>query len=235
MRAINRGYVELPNVHTAIQVMRCTQGMLHLASTPVPLAYAESQSERKLPRNESGDWYCLSCDAYNFPRRSKCFKCGAARSSTRSEEEITRSSIMVKSTALASASEEDVRDVFEHIGRVRDVRLIKDRLTGLNKSFAFIEFATSSEADSAVFCGEQGCVKLHGDMLTIVHSKGKKRETEPAEASVTAAPLFTVPSLIASSGEFRVPAHYKWDQGKGMYYDCVADGYWDQSTNLFHL
>jgi len=234
VRAISRGYIELPNVHTALQVMHSAQGTLHLGSTPVTLAYAESPSGQKLPKEDSGDWYCLSCDAYNFPRRTKCFKCAATRSTVRSEAEVTRASVMAKSPAFTSATEDQVRLLFEHFARVRDIRLVKDRVTGLNKSFAFVEFATAAEADSAVFCGEQGCIKLHGDLVTVVHSRGKKRESElPAHAP--AVPLFTVPSQIAASGEFRVPAHYKWDGEKGMYYDCVADGYWDQASNLFYL
>lgn len=235
VRAISRGYIELPNVHTALQVMRCAQGTLQLGTTTVTLAYAESQSGQKLPREDSGgDWYCLSCDAYNFPRRTKCFKCGTTRSTVRSEAEVTRASVMAKCPAFTSANEDQIRLLFEHIARVRDIRLVKDRLTGLNKSFAFIEFATATEADSAVYCGEQGCIKLHGDLVTVVHSRGKKKESE-LPAPVPAVPLFTVPSQIASSGEFRVPAHYKWHEEKGMYYDCVADGYWDQSSNLFYL
>ena len=142
---------------------------------------------------------------------------------------------MAKASTFTIATEDDVRTVFAGIARVKDVRLIKDRISGAQKPFAFIEFATAEEADSAVYCGEQGCVKLLGETVTVLHSKGKRREVD-APTPVVSTPLFTVPSKVnAVTGEYRVPAHYKWDSEKGMYYDQVADGYWDQRTNLFYL
>lgn len=48
-----------------------------------------------------------------------------------------------------SASEDDVRDLFEQHGQVNAVRLISDRETGRPRGFGFVEME-DAEADAAV-------------------------------------------------------------------------------------
>jgi RNA recognition motif-containing protein len=47
-------------------------------------------------------------------------------------------------------SEEALRDVFEHYGEVSSVKIIKDKMSGRSKGFAFIEMENEAEANEAI-------------------------------------------------------------------------------------
>ncbi|KAJ7298244.1 hypothetical protein O6H91_05G052000 [Diphasiastrum complanatum] len=47
------------------------------------------------------------------------------------------------------ATEEDLKKVFERVGEVKEVRLMKSFHTGKNKGFAFVQYATASQAKHA--------------------------------------------------------------------------------------
>jgi RNA recognition motif-containing protein len=49
-----------------------------------------------------------------------------------------------------STSEADLHDVFARHGNVRSVRIITDFDTGRSKGYAFVEMATSEEAEGAI-------------------------------------------------------------------------------------
>lgn len=48
------------------------------------------------------------------------------------------------------ASEEDLQTLFEGVGAVKAVTLIKDRETGRSKGFAFVEMETAEDAQKAI-------------------------------------------------------------------------------------
>lgn len=49
-----------------------------------------------------------------------------------------------------TTSEEQLFDLFSQVGTVSSVELIKDRVTGSSKGFAFIEMSTQVEAETAI-------------------------------------------------------------------------------------
>lgn len=51
---------------------------------------------------------------------------------------------------LHAATEKQVRTLFEQYGEVTSVKLIKDKLTGASKGFAFVEFANQDDAEAAL-------------------------------------------------------------------------------------
>lgn len=65
-----------------------------------------------------------------------------------------------------TASEQDVRTLFEHNGRgVREVRIIEDRDTGRPRGFAFVEMNTDAEAEAAI--QDLNGVSFGGRTLTV--------------------------------------------------------------------
>lgn len=42
-----------------------------------------------------------------------------------------------------------ILDVFEKISAIKDIRMIKNKATGMNKDFAFVEFFTPEETAAA--------------------------------------------------------------------------------------
>jgi len=49
-----------------------------------------------------------------------------------------------------SASEEELRSLFERAGTVKSVTIITDRDSGRSKGFAFVEMSTQAEAEEAI-------------------------------------------------------------------------------------
>jgi cold-inducible RNA-binding protein len=49
-----------------------------------------------------------------------------------------------------SVDESRLREMFSSFGPIEDISLIKDRLTGRSKGFAFITFATQQAAETAL-------------------------------------------------------------------------------------
>jgi RNA recognition motif-containing protein len=48
------------------------------------------------------------------------------------------------------ATEEDVRELFQHAGPVGSVRIVTDQFTGRSRGFGFVEMATQEEAVEAI-------------------------------------------------------------------------------------
>jgi RNA recognition motif-containing protein len=76
-----------------------------------------------------------------------------------------------------TASEDDVRQLFEQYGEVDRVNLITDRETGRARGFGFVDMPDSREAQSAIQ-GLQG-KDLNGRALTVNEAKPRepRRET----------------------------------------------------------
>ncbi|HNS63565.1 MAG TPA: RNA-binding protein [Anaerolineaceae bacterium] len=49
-----------------------------------------------------------------------------------------------------STTEEGLRQLFAQAGTVTSVEIIKDRMTGQSKGFAFVEMSSASEAEAAI-------------------------------------------------------------------------------------
>ncbi|MDA8171576.1 MAG: RNA-binding protein [Nitrospiraceae bacterium] len=49
-----------------------------------------------------------------------------------------------------AATEDDLRQVFEGIGEVQSVKVIKDEVTGRSKGFGFVEMTSDEDADKAI-------------------------------------------------------------------------------------
>lgn len=57
---------------------------------------------------------------------------------------------MVRGTIVTSIEEEVLLDIFESYAPIKDIRMIRNKMTGQMKDFAFIEFFTPEEAALAL-------------------------------------------------------------------------------------
>lgn len=76
-----------------------------------------------------------------------------------------------------SATEDDIRQLFEAYGAVDKVNLITDRDTGRAKGFGFVEMADSQAAKAAIQ-GLQG-TELGGRALTVNEARPREPRREP--------------------------------------------------------
>jgi cold-inducible RNA-binding protein len=75
-----------------------------------------------------------------------------------------------------TASEDDVRQLFEQYGTVERVNLITDRDTGRARGFGFVEMPDSRAAQAAI-AGLHG-KDLHGRALTVNEAKPREPRRE---------------------------------------------------------
>ena len=79
-----------------------------------------------------------------------------------------------------SATEQDVRQLFEPYGAVDRINIITDRDTGSPRGFGFVDMPDSRAAQSAMQ-GLQG-KELDGRILTVNEAKPREPRREPRQA-----------------------------------------------------
>ena len=76
-----------------------------------------------------------------------------------------------------TATEGDIRQLFESYGMVEKVRIITDQYTGRARGFGFVDMPDSRAAQSAIQ-GLQGTA-LNGRSLTVNEAKPREPRREP--------------------------------------------------------
>jgi len=78
-------------------------------------------------------------------------------------------------------TEEDLKANFSEVGKVVSVTLIKDKYTGLNRGFGFVEMETEKEAQDAIQKFNGG--SLLGNTITVNEARPKKDQGGPGRGS----------------------------------------------------
>ena len=145
---------------------------------------------RKIDVNASYDWYCDECDYKNFARRNKCYRCESEKtancklnyntqpSSTKfnKEDNINNCSLMVRGSVIVETEEEILLDLFEKYAPIKDIRMIKNKMTGQMKDFAFIEFFTPEEAAVALKNATSPEFRVRGEKVSVMYSRNKSED-----------------------------------------------------------
>jgi len=79
-----------------------------------------------------------------------------------------------------TATDQDIRQLFEQYGVVDEIRVITDRDTGRSKGFGFVEMP-DGQAAKAAMAGLQG-KELDGRALTVNEAKPREPRREPRQA-----------------------------------------------------
>ena len=79
-----------------------------------------------------------------------------------------------------TATDQDIRQLFEQYGVVDEIRVITDRDTGRSKGFGFVEMPDGQAAKAAI-SGIQG-KELDGRALTVNEAKPREPRREPRQA-----------------------------------------------------
>lgn len=78
-------------------------------------------------------------------------------------------------------TEEDLKANFSEVGKIVSVTIIKDKFTGLNRGFGFVEMETEKEAQDAIqrFNGGQ----LLGNTISVNEARPKRDQGAPRRDS----------------------------------------------------
>ncbi|XP_016130952.1 RNA-binding protein 5-like [Sinocyclocheilus grahami] len=182
---ISRGFafVEFYHLQDATRWMETNQKLLSIQGKTVAMHYSNN-------RHKFEDWLCNSCGLYNFRRRLKCFRCGAAKADSESSSTTgatdTQSSgdyygdtIILRNIAPHSTVEAILTALAPYANlSPGNIRLIKDKQTGQNRGFAFIQLASPLEASQllTILQGLQPPLKLDGKTIGVDYAKSARKD-----------------------------------------------------------
>jgi RNA recognition motif-containing protein len=89
-------------------------------------------------------------------------------------EENIKATLMVR--GLSGLTLEDIETSFSRFGKLKEVRMVKDRFTGDFKDFAFVEFENEDDADKVIFLSLNEAIRVSGRPVNVVKSKDRRPE-----------------------------------------------------------
>uniref|UniRef100_A0A8B9HW49 RNA binding motif protein 5 n=1 Tax=Astyanax mexicanus TaxID=7994 RepID=A0A8B9HW49_ASTMX len=181
---ISRGFafVEFYHLQDATRWMETNQKLLTIQGKSVAMQYNT--------RHKFEDWLCNSCGLYNFRRRLKCFRCGAAKSDsesssitggteTQSSGDFYGDTIILRNIAPLSTVEGIMTALAPYANlSAGNIRLIKDKQTGHNRGFAFVQLSSPLEASQllTILQGLQPPLKLDGKTIGVDYAKSARKD-----------------------------------------------------------
>ncbi|XP_051567912.1 RNA-binding protein 5-like isoform X2 [Myxocyprinus asiaticus] len=182
---ISRGFafVEFYHLQDATRWMETNQKMLTIQGRTVAMHYSNN-------RHKFEDWLCNSCGLYNFRRRLKCFRCGAAKADSESSSttggtdtqpsgDYYGDTIILRNIAPHSTVEAILAALSPYANlSPGNIRLIKDKQTGQNRGFAFVQLASPLEASQllTILQGLQPPLKLDGKTIGVDYAKSARKD-----------------------------------------------------------
>uniref|UniRef100_A0A673JGA7 RNA binding motif protein 5 n=1 Tax=Sinocyclocheilus rhinocerous TaxID=307959 RepID=A0A673JGA7_9TELE len=180
---ISRGFafVEFYHLQDATRWMETNQKLLSIQGKTVAMHYSNN-------RHKFEDWLCNSCGLYNFRRRLKCFRCGAAKAGNVLCSACFAftliclhvfTAIILRNIAPHSTVEAILTALAPYANlSPGNIRLIKDKQTGQNRGFAFIQLASPLEASQllTILQGLQPPLKLDGKTIGVDYAKSARKD-----------------------------------------------------------
>uniref|UniRef100_A0A8C4ZVP0 RNA-binding protein 5-like n=1 Tax=Gadus morhua TaxID=8049 RepID=A0A8C4ZVP0_GADMO len=272
---LSRGFafVEFYHLQDASRWMENNQNKLVIHGKPVAMHYSNR-------RQKFENWLCNSCGLYNFRKRLKCFRCGADKvdgecvgASGANESLHTGdyngdsefcwwSAIILRNIGPLTMVHAILNLLAPYANLSSgNIRLIKDKQTGQNRGFAFVQLSSPLEASQllTILQGLQPPLKLDGKTIGVDYAKSARKDSAQPEG-VRANALSVACTAIAaaqwSSSHVRtehavfdthihphsppvsamVPdmSTYQYDEASGFYYDPQSGLYYDPSSQYFY-
>uniref|UniRef100_A0A8C1K532 RNA-binding protein 5-like n=1 Tax=Cyprinus carpio TaxID=7962 RepID=A0A8C1K532_CYPCA len=194
---ISRGFafVEFYHLQDATRWMETNQKLLSIQGKTVAMHYSNN-------RHKFEDWLCNSCGLYNFRRRLKCFRCGAAKMVKHRHADadhlnanvgcsvvfsacLTLTSLHVLTAIILRniAPHSTVEAILTALAPYANlspgnIRLIKDKQTGQNRGFAFVQLASPLVPSQllTILQGLQPPLKLDGKTIGVDFAKSARKD-----------------------------------------------------------
>ncbi|XP_034074974.1 RNA-binding protein 5 [Gymnodraco acuticeps] len=182
---ISRGFafVDFYHLQDATRWMETNQKRLTIKGKSVDMHYSH-------PRNKYEDWLCNTCGLYNFRRRLKCFRCGATKADsengnntgateTQPGGDFYGDTIILRNIASLATVEAILTALAPYANlSSNNIRLIKDKQTGQNRGFAFVQLSSPLEASQllTILQGLQPPLKLDGKTIGVDFAKSARKD-----------------------------------------------------------
>ncbi|XP_037534644.1 RNA-binding protein 5 isoform X2 [Nematolebias whitei] len=182
---ISRGFafVDFYHLQDASRWMETNQKCLIIQGKVLDMHYSH-------PRNKYEDWLCTTCGLYNFRRRLKCFRCGAAKTDGEGSNNAVASEVqpsgdfygdtIILRNIATQTTVDAILSVLAPYANLssNNIRLIKDKQTGQNRGFAFVQLSSPLEASQllTILQGLQPPLKLDGKTIGVDYAKSVRKD-----------------------------------------------------------
>ncbi|KAJ3602809.1 hypothetical protein NHX12_030557 [Muraenolepis orangiensis] len=187
---ISRGFafVEFYHLQDATRWMETNQNKLVVHGKPVAMHYSNR-------RQKFENWLCNACGLYNFRKRLKCFRCGADKvdgewAGASGNESLQTGDFNGDTIILRNISPLSMVDTiltllapYANLSAC-NIRLIKDKQTGQNRGFAFVQLSSPLEASQllTILQGLQPPLKLDGKTIGVDYAKSARKDSAQPES-----------------------------------------------------
>uniref|UniRef100_A0A8C8JJC5 RNA binding motif protein 5 n=1 Tax=Oncorhynchus tshawytscha TaxID=74940 RepID=A0A8C8JJC5_ONCTS len=179
---------------------------------------------------------CLQCGLYNFRRRLKCFRCGAAKAegetNTTGVTEIQPSgdyygdTIILRNIAPLTTVEAILTALAPYANlSPSNIRLIKDKQTGQNRGFTFVQLSSPLEASQllTILQGLQPPLKLDGKTIGVDYAKSARKDLLLPDGNRISA--FSVASTAIAAAQWSSSQPQQGAEGHLSEYSYLEEGY----------
>uniref|UniRef100_A0A672ZMT5 RNA-binding protein 5-like n=1 Tax=Sphaeramia orbicularis TaxID=375764 RepID=A0A672ZMT5_9TELE len=206
---ISRGFafVEFYHLQDSTRWMETNQNKLVIQGKSIAVHYSNR-------RQKFENWLCNACGLYNFRKRQKCFRCGAAKvegeptgvngvnvESQQTDYNGDSKSIILRNIAPLSTIDGILNILAPYANlSVGNIRLIKDKQTGQNRGFAFVQLSSPLEASQllTILQGLQPPLKLDGKTIGVDYAKSARKDSVQPDG-IRASALSVASTAIAAA------------------------------------
>ncbi|KRX09287.1 hypothetical protein PPERSA_05956 [Pseudocohnilembus persalinus] len=192
-------FIQYPSVASASKVLYHQKGKIQINGFTYNMDFyvneQQKQAQLTIPAylDSTQDWMCEKCDYKNFAKRTRCHKCDRPKSQVCKAlitpaqikpqviENVQNTSLMVRGNVITQVTETQLLDIFQKFSQVKDIRLVKNKTTGAQRDFAFVEFFTVEEAEKVLEQTERD-LRINGQDVHVLYSKSKN-ETSGGSSS----------------------------------------------------
>ncbi|XP_068170859.1 RNA-binding protein 5 isoform X3 [Antennarius striatus] len=236
---VSRGFafVDFYHLQDATRWMETNQKRLTIQGKSVDMHYSHS-------RNKYEDWLCNTCGLYNFRRRLKCFRCGAAKaaegeagnnpgvSETQPTGDFCGDTIILRNIAPLTTVEAIMTALAPYANLAsNNIRLIKDKQTGQNRGFAFVQLSSPLEASQllTILQGLQPPLKLDGKTIGVDYAKSARKDLLLPDGNRVSA--FSVASTAIAAAQWSSSQPQQSADGMSEY-SYLQEGYHPMSQEF---
>ncbi|KAK9529075.1 hypothetical protein VZT92_013192 [Zoarces viviparus] len=233
---ISRGFafVEFYHLQDSTRWMETNQNKLAIQGKSIAVHYSNR-------RQKFENWLCNACGLYNFRKRLKCFRCGAAKvdgeppalsgltAESQQPGDYNGDTIILRNIAPLSTVDGILNILAPYANlSAGNIRLIKDKQTGQNRGFAFVQLSSPLEASQllTILQSLQPPLKLDGKTIGVDYAKSARKDSTQPDG-IRASALSVASTAIAAAQW----SSSQLQQGSGTSSDCIAlpDGYPQQT------
>nr|XP_020463514.1 RNA-binding protein 5-B-like [Monopterus albus] len=205
---ISRGFafVEFYHLQDSTRWMETNQNKLVIKGKSIPVHYSNRKQKFE-------NWLCNACGLYNFRKRLKCFRCGAAKVEGESPAvsglnvesqqpgDYNGDTIILRNIAPLSTVDGILNILAPYANlSMTNVRLIKDKQTGQNRGFAFVQLSSFLEASQllTILQSLQPPLKLDGKTIGVDYAKSARKDSAQLDG-IRASVLSVASTAIAAA------------------------------------